>query len=80
MAGVPPLGGFFGKYLIIESALRAELYVQVIVALVTSLISTFYYLQIIKAFWFEELPATGPVRCFLSDAQRVIAGCIAATL
>jgi NADH-quinone oxidoreductase subunit N len=70
MAGVPPLGGFFGKYLIIDAALCGGLYAQVVVALATSVISTFYYLQIIKAFWFEETPATNPVRFFLSSLQR----------
>jgi NADH-quinone oxidoreductase subunit N len=80
MAGVPPLGGFFGKYLILDAALRAGLYTQVIVALATSLISTFYYLQLIKAFWFEEAPATRALRCFLSTGQRTLSASITAIL
>jgi NADH:ubiquinone oxidoreductase subunit 2 (subunit N) len=48
MAGIPPLAGFFGKYYLLLHAVQQGLYGLVIVALVTSLISTYYYLRIIK--------------------------------
>lgn len=48
MAGIPPLAGFFGKYYLILHAQEQNLYLIVIFALLTSLISAYYYLRIIK--------------------------------
>lgn len=48
MAGIPPLAGFFGKYYLLIHAMEESLYVIVVTALVTSLVSTYYYLRIVK--------------------------------
>lgn len=54
MAGIPPLGGFFGKYFLFLHSFEVGHYLLVIVGMVTSLIATYYYLRIIKILWFEE--------------------------
>lgn len=54
MAGIPPLGGFFVKYYLFQSAMTEAAYGLIILGLATSLISTYYYLRLIKTFWFEE--------------------------
>lgn len=54
MASVPPLGGFFSKFFIFWAAFNSEYYFLVIVGMFTGLISTFYYLRIIKIMWFEK--------------------------
>jgi NADH-quinone oxidoreductase subunit N len=56
MAGIPPLGGFFGKYFLFFHAFSMGYYSLVIMGIVTSLISTFYYLRIVKIMWFETQP------------------------
>lgn len=48
MAGIPPLAGFFGKYYLLVHAMEQQMYSMVVVGLITSLISTYYYLRIIK--------------------------------
>jgi NADH-quinone oxidoreductase subunit N len=48
MAGIPPLAGFFGKYFLFLTIFDQKYYSLVIVGLFTSMISTFYYLKIIK--------------------------------
>jgi len=48
MAGIPPLMGFFGKYYLLLHAQEQTLYGLVVMGLFTSLISTFYYLRLIK--------------------------------
>jgi len=48
MAGIPPLAGFFGKYYLLLSAMAENMYGCVIVGLFTSLVSTYYYLRLIK--------------------------------
>lgn len=53
MAGIPPLAGFFGKYYLLLHALESAMTVTVIVALATSLVTTFYYLRLIKSLNFD---------------------------
>lgn len=48
MAGIPPLAGFFGKYYLLLHAQEQGFYGLVIVGLVTSLASAYYYLRLIK--------------------------------
>lgn len=50
MAGIPPLVGFFGKYYLLLHAQEQELYSLVLIGLLTSLVSTYYYLRLIKIF------------------------------
>jgi NADH-quinone oxidoreductase subunit N len=54
MAGIPPLAGFFGKYFLFMTAFNSQYYLLVIIGMLTSLISAFYYLRIIKIMWFEN--------------------------
>lgn len=57
-AGMPPTVGFFAKFLVFETALTAELYVLVIIAVIGSGISFYYYLRIIVQIYFSS-QATG---------------------
>lgn len=70
MAGVPPLAGFFGKYLLIDAVIEQGMYAGAVVALGVSLIGAYYYLRFIKTFWFEEDNEVKPIRCNLSATQR----------
>jgi NADH-quinone oxidoreductase subunit N len=71
MAGIPPLAGFFGKYYLLLHAQEQELYGLVIVGLATSLVSTYYYLRIIKVLWFEGAIGMTPVSCELTWQNRL---------
>jgi NADH-quinone oxidoreductase subunit N len=48
MAGIPPLGGFFGKYFLFLHSFEVGHYLIVFVGMITSLIATYYYLRLIK--------------------------------
>ena len=48
MAGVPPLAGFYGKFLLFEAILAQELFGLAIVSFAVSIVSAYYYLRIIK--------------------------------
>ena len=52
--GVPPLIGFFGKQMVLSSALDNGYAFMVLVAIITSVISAVYYLVIIKQIFFEK--------------------------
>jgi NADH-quinone oxidoreductase subunit N len=54
MAGIPPLGGFFGKYFIFLENLNSGHTGLVIIGMLTSVIATYYYLRIIKLMLFEK--------------------------
>jgi len=57
MAGVPPLMGFFAKYAILYSAIHNGFYFISIVAILASVISSSYYLRIVRVLYFDA-PAT----------------------
>ncbi|MBY7649648.1 MAG: NADH-quinone oxidoreductase subunit N [Candidatus Liberibacter europaeus] len=54
MAGIPPFAGFFGKYFLFSAAMRNEYYYLVIIGLLSSVISAYYYLRIISVMWFNK--------------------------
>lgn len=54
MAGIPPLVGFFAKAQVLYSATQNGYYFISIVAILVSVISAYYYLQIIKVMHFDS--------------------------
>ncbi len=55
LAGIPPLAGFFGKYMVFSLALSNGFTGSVIIAVVTSLVGVFYYFRVIIAMY-KPLP------------------------
>ena len=54
IAGIPPLSGFFSKFLILLSFLSQEyLFTSVIIVLISS-VACFYYIRLIKTFFFVK--------------------------
>lgn len=54
LGGIPPLAGFFGKLYLFWHGWKAGLYPLVLIALITSVISIYYYLKIIKLMFTER--------------------------
>jgi NADH-quinone oxidoreductase subunit N len=54
MAGIPPMAGFIGKFYVFKAAVDAGLYTLAIIGVVTSVVSAYYYLRIIKVMYFDE--------------------------
>jgi len=54
LAGIPPLAGFFAKFYIFMSVIEAKMYTLAIIGLLTTVISAFYYLRIIKIIYFDK--------------------------
>ena len=53
LAGIPPLAGFFAKFYIFMAVIEVEMYALAIIGLLSTVISAFYYLRIIKIIYFE---------------------------
>ena len=54
LAGIPPLAGFFAKFYIFMAVIESEMYILAIIGLLTTVISAFYYLRIIKIIYFDK--------------------------
>jgi len=54
LAGIPPLAGFFAKFYIFMVVIENNMYALAIIGLVTTVISAFYYLRIIKIIYFDK--------------------------
>ena len=54
LAGIPPLAGFFAKFYIFKAVIESEMYLLAIIGLLSSVISAFYYLRIIKIMYFDK--------------------------
>jgi NADH-quinone oxidoreductase subunit N len=54
LAGIPPLGGFFAKFYVFSAVLEQQMYTLAIIGLLTTVISAFYYLKIIKIIYFDD--------------------------
>jgi NADH-quinone oxidoreductase subunit N len=58
LAGIPPLSGFFGKYMVFAAAIAHGHVAIVVLAVIVSLVGVFYYFRVIVAMYFGE--PTGP--------------------
>ena len=54
LAGFPPTAGFFAKFYVFSAAVNAGMVWLVVVAVLNSLISVFYYLRPVKAAFFDR--------------------------
>ncbi len=54
LAGIPPMAGFFGKYMIFTSAIQAGYIWLVLVAVVSSIISVYFYNGLIVYMYFKD--------------------------
>ena len=54
LAGIPPLAGFFAKFYIFMAVIEQSMYSLAIIGLLSTVISAFYYLRIIKIIYFDS--------------------------
>ncbi len=54
LAGIPPLFGFWGKFVVFQAAVQADLVPLAAIGIAASVIGAFYYLKFIKVMFFDE--------------------------
>lgn len=71
LAGIPPFAGMFSKFFVFMAAFNAGYQWLVLIALVNTVISLYYYLLIVKAMYINK--SNSPVPAFRSDNYTRIA-------
>ena len=64
LAGIPPLAGWFAKFVMFRVALTAGsgwVVALAVVAALNSVVAVYYYARVVKAMWMDPVPATAPV-------------------
>jgi NADH-quinone oxidoreductase subunit N len=54
LAGVPPLFGFWGKFVVFRAAVEANLLLLAAIGIAASVIGAFYYIKVVKVMYFDE--------------------------
>jgi len=65
LAGIPPVAGFFGKFFLFTAAAQKGFYLLVLLAVLNTIISLFYYLLVVKAMFINK--SDNPIAKFKSD-------------
>jgi NADH-quinone oxidoreductase subunit N len=65
LAGIPPVAGFFGKFFLFTAAAQKGFYLLVLIAVLNTIISLFYYLLVVKAMFINK--SEKPIEKFSSD-------------
>lgn len=71
LAGIPPFAGFFSKFFIFTGALNqgsTAMYVLVLIALINTIISLYYYLLVVKAMYISD--EQSPVERYRSSCSE----------
>jgi NADH-quinone oxidoreductase subunit N len=69
IAGIPPLAGFFSKLGVLTSIIVNEYYVTALVIVIISSVASFYYIRLIKTFFFVK---TRKNNLWISNSKRPI--------
>ena len=72
LAGVPPLGGFFAKFLVLLAAAQSRVYWILFLGAVNVAISLFYYLNVIRIVYFEKPASDLPITFDLTTTITLI--------
>ena len=72
LIGLPPAAGFMAKFYIFSGAIHHGLLWLVVIAVINSVVSAYYYLRVVKVMWLgepasdEKVPSSGALRLALS--------------
>ena len=72
MAGVPPLAGFYAKFCVFLASINASMYVYSVLIILVSVVSTYYYIRLIKAVYFEKVSRAVVYRPITKEVSLVL--------
>ena len=59
LAGIPPLGGWYAKFVVFRALIRADTfggYSLAVIAAVNSVVALYYYLSVLRTMWADDAP------------------------
>ena len=65
LAGIPPVAGFFGKFFLFTAAAQQGYYLLVLIGVLNTIVSLYYYLLIVKAMFI--IKNENPIQTFRND-------------
>jgi NADH-quinone oxidoreductase subunit N len=71
LAGIPPVAGFFGKYFLFTAAAQRGFFTLVLIAVLNTIISLYYYLIVVKAMFIDK--NDNPIEPLKSDLNAKLA-------
>lgn len=71
-AGIPPMSGFFSKFYVLFSVVRSEYYILALIAIMSAVISCFYYLRIVKIMYFDKKPENSTISIIKCNANIIL--------
>ena len=74
IAGIPPLAGFYSKYIILCSILDLEMLFTSLFVILWSVVSVYYYLSLIRWMYFEDFSEVSIVLTPISFNSSIILG------
>ena len=75
LIGMPPAAGFLAKFYIFSGAVQEGFLGLVIIAVINSVISAYYYLRVVKVMWFGEPVSTEKVPSSLALRAALFLSC-----
>lgn len=66
LAGIPPLFGFWGKFVVFQAAVQADMVALAAIGIAASVIGAFYYIKFVKVMFFDEPKVAGPAKAPVS--------------
>ena len=72
LAGVPPLFGFYAKYLVLQAAIDAHMLWLAIAGAVFAIIGLYYYLHVVKVMYFDKAEEGGADQSAPDMSLRVV--------
>jgi NADH-quinone oxidoreductase subunit N len=72
IAGIPPMAGFFGKFLVFKEAMAGGYITLAIIGVLASVVSCFYYLRIIKVMYFDSQNANYKINLENSASIKIL--------
>jgi NADH-quinone oxidoreductase subunit N len=72
LGGIPPLSGFWGKVFLFWAGVKSGLYGLVLIGVMASVLSLYYYLMVARAMYIEPAAGRPPVRLQLPAVIAII--------
>ena len=72
LAGIPPTAGFFGKFYLFSAAIKADLIVLVVIGVLMSVVSAFYYLRIVVYMFMQPQADSDDLQVKLTPAYMLV--------